>query len=211
MRVGVAVCSAVGILAVSPARSDNLNITTKTTNAVATATAANASPGNITISSAGSVETNAIGAAVTIDSNNSVINSGTISNSVGTGAVGVRLTAGKSGSFTNNGTITITGTGSPLTSTGQSGILLDGTGIFTGDISMNAGSKLTISGSGPIAISLRTEMVGNVNLGGTIAASGTSAAGLRTSTTITGAIVQSGSITTKTGTSSTSTLNTTPN
>ncbi|HEX3486616.1 MAG TPA: hypothetical protein VHT51_16275, partial [Micropepsaceae bacterium] len=190
-----------------PAFADDLTISTGTATAVTTATAANSTPGNITIGSSGSVTIAAAGAAVTLNSNNVVVNNGTISNTVDTSAVGVQINAGNSGSFTNNGAIKIPGNGTPPTSTGLFGVLLNGTGVFTGDIVTTSGSTITISGLSANAIAIQSELNGKLTQGGTITSSGSLSNGVITSALIDGAFTNTGTITTDRGTGNTGTVN----
>ena len=213
MRVGIALLSAVSAIAVTQAQADDLSISSKTTSGVSTSAAANSTAGNITITTAGSVEISAIGDAVKLDSNNTVTNNGTISNSIGTGARGVHILAGFTGGFTNAGTINVPGTGTPLTSSNQFGVLLDSTtsgATFTGNVTMLSGSKVTVSGLGATGLGIKSALVGDLGFAGTIEASGGNSAAVRISAPITGAIVNQGSLVTKSATSSTVTFNDTP-
>jgi len=147
----VLLLGAMGAVIVAPARADDLTIDKKTTSPVSTTAAANNTPGNITITSGGSVEIKTAGAAVTINSNNTVSNSGTISNSVGTNGVGVDIIGGNMGSFTHMGTISA-GSTSTVTLAGQYGVLLNAptNPSFTGTTS---GTNLTASSvTGVIAV-----------------------------------------------------------
>jgi hypothetical protein len=156
-----------------------LDITTSTSTAVATATAcANSTPCDITIESTGSINIGAASPVVTINSNNSFTNSGSVTNKNTTGAIGVQIDTG----FTNTtpsattagsgiedfGTIDLTGSG-----TGKIGIELAPTvattdnptpsEIYTGSIVL-LGSTTTIAGDGStgILISQGTTLTGNL-------------------------------------------------
>lgn len=94
---------ALPVLASSAAAQD---ITTARTTPAATSTIANGAPGNLRITSAGSVVVST-GTAVTQDSNNTVLNEGTIRISNADNAVGIAATAGTNGTITNTGTITV--------------------------------------------------------------------------------------------------------
>src|SRR5579864_8546860 len=137
---------AVCALLTSPAFASDLTISGKTTSSVETAAAANSTPGNITITSSGSVEVSRDGPAVLLNSNNTISNSGTISNPFGTGATGITIVPGYTGSVTNSGTINVITTGTAPTTTGQYGILLmNGNNVtFTGTAA-NASTNLTTS------------------------------------------------------------------
>ena len=88
------------------------SITTKRTDPVLTSTIKNGSADAVKITSAGSVQPTG-GTAVTMDSNNSVTNEGTIAISNANGAIGIAANAGTSGDITNSGTITIDETYTP--------------------------------------------------------------------------------------------------
>ena len=204
----------VGSLFILPVHADDLSISTKTKTAVSTSSAANGSAGNITISGAGSVEISASGAAVTLDSNNTITNSGTISNAVGNGGEGVNILAGNTGSFTNAGTISLPGTlsaGLPISTT-QYGVLLSGTGSFTGDIVTTSGSSISISAVGTTSggIALQSGLLGNVTLGGSIKASGSGITGVSVSAPISDAFTNKGTISTDSGDTRTTAIHASP-
>ena len=210
-RVMLLTCS-VAAVAAWQARADDRTISTATTVAVSTASAANATPGNITITPTGSVAVTTTGAAVTLNSNNVVLNNGNISNSSGNGAIGVNIisTGGITGAFTNAGTISIPAAGSPFTSTGQFGVLLNGNATFTGNLTTAAGSTLTVSGVSPTAFAVEAPVTGNLTLGGTEKATGTGAVGVLVSSPVTGAFVNTGAISTIPEGNSTTILNISP-
>src|SRR5690348_3403467 len=81
-----------------PALGDDFtDIKNKVTKLVKTSTAKNGSPGDVHIESGGSVVISAAGPAVEIDSPNTVLNEGTISNTDTDNAVGVQLDATPAG------------------------------------------------------------------------------------------------------------------
>ena len=133
-------------LLASPALANDLTISSKTTSAVDTAAAANNTPGNITINSSGSVEVSKNGPAVLLNSNNTISNSGTISNPFGTGATGITIVPGYTGSVTNSGTINVITTGTAPTTSGQFGILLmNGNNVNFNGTAATASTSLTAS------------------------------------------------------------------
>jgi hypothetical protein len=190
----------------APALADDLTISTNTSAAVASLTAANGAPGNITISTSGSVAIGASGAAVTLNSNNSVVNSGTISNTTDASGVGIQITAGNTGSVTNNGTINIPSNATPSTATGQFGIVLSGTGVFTGNVIAGSGSNITVSGISSNAIAIQSELSGNLTVGGTITASGSLSNGVLTSAPTDGTFINTATIMTARGAGTAMTL-----
>src|ERR1700688_699747 len=124
--------------------------------------------GNITIESDGSIEITTsppTGAAVTINSDNALVNNeGTISYKGVTNATGIQLTSGYTGEFESSSVVDLTGTG-----TAKTGILIQGvasninSGTFTGLIPAGATS--------PVAIDLAT--------GSTMKVQGDSSFGIR--------------------------------
>lgn len=160
------------------------NVTTATTTALATA-----GSGNITIQNTGGVgvKTSA-GAAVTINSNNSVLNQGYISNGNTEQAIGLWInTAGgnivsPSLGFANTGTVEVAGSG-----TAKAAILISGGNSFYGPISLTtltstatvgsasqsavtAASSVIVKGdySSAFYLSQGTTMVGNILVNGGI-------------------------------------------
>lgn len=195
----------------TPSPADDLTVSTATTNELKTSGASGGTAGNITITSSGSVTTSGTNAAaVTVDSSNTLTNQGTIANTATSSAIGVNLVAGNAGSFSNVGTISIPGTGTPPSSTGEFGVLVNGTGVFAGDIIAASGSKIVVSGSGAQAIAVQAELGGNLLLSGNITATGASSSALITTVPIDGAFVNRGTILSQSGTTSTVTANAQP-
>jgi hypothetical protein len=130
------------MLLAAPAFASDLTISGKDTSPVQTDAASGGTAGNITITSGGSVEVSQTGPAVLLNSNNTISNSGTISNSFGNGAVGITVVPGYVGSVTNSGTINVITTGTSPTTTSQYGILLmnPNTVTFTGTAATNSAS-----------------------------------------------------------------------
>jgi hypothetical protein len=167
------------------------DITTKLTTPINTAT-----DGNITIESDGSVvvTTNPpTVAAVTINSDASVINSGIISYKGVTSATGVELVTGNTGEYSGAGAIDLTGNGNS-----KIGMLISGpvgnlnSGTFTGvipnggttpvAIDLLSGSTLSVQGDNSVGIEQvsGTNIVGDIDLGGTLIVAPTSADSTKT-------------------------------
>jgi hypothetical protein len=170
-------------------------ISSATTTALKTSTS-----GDITIDANGSVTITAASPVITIDSSNSVTNSGTISNKNTTSAIGVKidLSSGPlTGSLDNVGTIDLTGTG-----TNKFGILMTGSNIFTGNLLIDTSSKVNVSGDNSFGLDIATgsTLQGNLTINGTIAVtSGTAAAannpvGVRIDGTINGNVLIGGAV-----------------
>ena len=145
---------------------------------------------DVRISSTGSVKP-AGGAAVTIDSNDSVKNEGTIQITGANNSTGILANTGLTANITNSGTITIdenyTATdtdndgdidGPFAQGTGRYGIHVLGGGTFTGNI-VNGGN-ITIEGNQSAAIAIDSTLAGNISLtGGTIGVLGNDSVGLK--------------------------------
>lgn len=153
--------------------------------------------GNITIESDGSVIVTAnppTAAAVTINSNAIVNNEGLISYNGVDAATGVKLQTGVTGEYEQTGTLDLTGTG-----TGKTGIAIAGpsgnpnSGTFTGVIPAGGGSPIAINLESGATISVRgdtsiginqlsgTNLVGDIDLDGTLSVIPTSGTSTKTS------------------------------
>jgi len=155
--------ASVAVLSV-PAFADDLTISSATTTAVKTSTAANNSPGDITINSNGSITITQAGPAVTLNSSNDVSILGNLSNKNTTGAQGILIdtgTAATAATETDPDTITGTLSVTPVNSdtvtsidlsgsgTGKTGLLISGNGKFGGNI--NFGNALI----GPVTMAIQ--------------------------------------------------------
>jgi hypothetical protein len=146
---------------------------------------------DVRISSTGSVRPTT-GNAVTIDSNDSVKNEGTIQITGSNNSTGILANPGLTGNITNSGTITIDENFTPTDSdndgdldgpfaqgTGRFGIHVLGGGTFTGNI-LNSGN-ITVEGNASAGIAIDSALTGNISLtGGTINVLGDNSVGLRT-------------------------------
>lgn len=203
-----------GALAVSSAIASDLTITTQTTEPVETVAAANDTPGDITISSTGAIELGLLEIpegevvtppavpAITLNSNNSVTNDGSIIVRHFQDPIGVLIEGGHFGFLTSNGSILVEGsddgiattTDDAFTTLSPIGLLLNDVGTFTGDIVTGAGSTITVRGQSPTGISLQSAITGDVRLDGSLMSIGGGAIGVRTITPISGTFLNSGSI-----------------
>jgi len=202
------------IATAAPALADPREISDTVKDPVATATASNNTPGDITIDSGGSVTLDS-GTAVTINSSNTVTNNGTITtggagstavlidgstpinmtlnnvgtisstNSTGPGNYGVRLMGGPV-----QGTINL-GTASNVTVAGANSFGVSIESPFTGAITLNS---VVVSGTGSTAISITAPVVGAVTLTGTSSASIGMGTGFISTAPITGALANNGTV-----------------
>lgn len=169
-----------------------VSIATATTAPVRTSTANSGAASDVNITTAGSVTltSSAAGtAAVTIDSNNSVTNAGTISIPNTNDVVGVRIAPNITGNFTNNGTISLledytrTDTDSdgdldgPLAQgTNRVGLLVEPGGTMTGNIALNGG--VNVEGNNSYGVSVRSALNGNYNQNSSVVVVGSNTVGV---------------------------------
>lgn len=155
-----------------------VSISTATTTPVATATASSGAPANIDITSSGSIGiTNAAGgAAVTINSSNTVSNEGSIGFTDIDNAIGVLIKGGNTGQFTNTGTINITETyvasadtnndglltGAFAKGTNRFGVSVIGPGVFTGGITETG--AITVHGNNSFGVQIAAPITGDFQM-----------------------------------------------
>ena len=168
-----------------PANAETV-ISTAITTPVLTGTAND----DIRISSTGSVKP-AGGAAVTINSNDSVKNEGAIAITGANNATGILANANLTGDITNIGTITIDEAFTPTDTdndgdldgpfaqgTGRFGIHVLGGGTFTGNV-LNSGT-ITVEGNQSAGIAIDSALIGSLSqTGGLITVTGNDSAGIR--------------------------------
>lgn len=154
----VAVAALAGCLS---ARADDVTVSKPQTTPVATATAANNTPGNVTVATGGSIIVTS-GPAVTINSSNTLTAGATISSSAASNGVGVLFNAAAplTASLTGTSVISATGTGGA----NNFGISLVGGGVVTGSIALGTTSSIAVAGDSATGFSLATPFNGNVTL-----------------------------------------------
>jgi len=205
--------SAASALCAPLVAAGDLSITNNRTTVADTASGDGAGPGNITVQTSGSVAVTG-DAAVVLNSNHSVTNLGSISNSqqqLATGVFVLTTTNGAANNITGNlsnaGAISVLGPPSngPLASLDafNTGINVSGLGTFTGNV-INQGAgvdgatatgSITVGGAAAAGISVNATMVGNLVNNGVISATGARNFGIVTSKRITGNFTQAGTIT----------------
>ncbi len=177
------------------ALADDLKVgngTTQTT-PVATATASNGTPGNITTEIGSIVRLADPGAVATLNSNNNIDHSGLFETGALSGAIGVHVVGGFAGNFTAQGAagaiINVTGSG-----TGNYGLLLDGTSAFTGNITFQPGSAIIVYGENSVGVAIDAALNGNLVTGAAIQATGVGTTGVRINGAISESYTNSGAI-----------------
>jgi len=153
-------------------------ITTATTAPVRTSTIASGQPDHLTIDSTGSIAPTAAGAAVTIDSSNAVINSGSITFTGVSGATGVQVNSGVAMALTNAGTISLL---EDYTATDT-----DSDGDLDGPFAQGS-ARFGVRVLSPGAI-------GNIVNSGTISVEGNDSGGISVEGRLTGSLTSSGTI-----------------
>ncbi len=189
--------SSVALLAAlaKSALADDLIVGNETvlTTPLATATASNGTPGNITTVLGSTVRLDQPGAVVTLNSNNFVDLSGLIETGATSGAVGVHIVGGFAGNFTAQGgagsIINVTGTGA-----GDYGLLLDGASAFTGNITFQSGSAIIVYGENSVGVAIDAPLTGNLFTGASIQGTGVGSTGVSITRPITGSYINNGSI-----------------
>ncbi|RAK58502.1 autotransporter domain-containing protein [Phenylobacterium hankyongense] len=165
---------------------------------VATSTAANGAPDNVVISGSGAI-TPTSGTAVTLDSDNTVSNSGSIQIQNVDDATGILALGGHTGSITNSGTITINETtvftdtngdglvnGPFATGSRRFGVRVIGPGDLAGAGGIINAGTITVQGNDSAGISVETNLGGPISNTGTISVTGTNSIGLRTTGSVGG-------------------------
>ena len=207
------VCSAAMILGWGSLAFAQVTIEDDRTEAVDTATAGeDGGPSDVTITSDGSVIVDDAGPAVTLNSNNDLINEGEIRISDVDDATAVSLEGGADRNFTNSGTITVDEdfpaedtngdnvADSPRAEgSGRTGILISGASPFEGDVTLDANSNVNVEGNDSYGVNITDNMMtasldGNFSNQGRISLTGNNGAGVNVAGDVTGNITNSGSV-----------------
>jgi uncharacterized protein with beta-barrel porin domain len=160
--------------------------------------------GRVTIST----ENGGTGPAVTMDSDNTLINNGTIADTTGgDGAVGVRVNGGTTGGIANYGRIEVSGAvvnndedgdgdadGPFANASNRAGILVVGPGAFVGDIFNDVNGVISVNGNQSAGIRVMTMVDGNLTLLGTISMTGEGSYAVDLNGELTGNFFQDGTI-----------------
>ncbi len=183
-----------------------VEVTDERTAPITTGTINDGNPGDIIIRSGGSVLVGT-GVAVTIDTNNTVTNEGTIGSVDADNTTGVLITGGTTGGFINTGIIDLTEDhtladddedgdldGPVAIGTGRTGILIEGPSAFTGDITNELGARITVEGNNSAGVRILSGLDGNFTNSGNISLLGTNGYGLQIASTVNGNITNAGSI-----------------
>ena len=187
------------LLAVGPALADTA--VGSTTSEVKTSTANNGGPDNVTVSSGATV--NVAGpVAATLDSSNSLTNSGTIEITGQDNSTTVLLHGGNTGNFINNGQVINTETytrtdsnsdgvldGDFAQGTNRYGVHLVGPGALTGSINLGGSGAVNVQGKNSFGVALDAPVVGDLIVGGSVGAVGENSTAISVTAPITGKVL----------------------
>lgn len=171
-----------GAAAADEASANDVTVSTATTTPLLTSAPDGASPGDVTITAAGSIAVNAGQTAVTVDSNNDVSNAGTLSSNDANNTTGILLQGGFAGPqvITNSGTISLL-ENHTLTDTDSDGDLDGAFAVGTNRHGIRLGAGATFNG--------------NIVNSGAISVEGNSSAGIRLDAQLNGSLDSSGALT----------------
>lgn len=190
------------------AANAQVSISSNTSTPVATATASNGSAADVTLAASTTFTINSANtSALTLNSNNSITNSGTITSKNLDGTTGILITGPFTGNVTNAGEINLTEDYTPSDSVNSDGITeapyaqgsgriaIRMTGPLTGAIT-HAGS-IDIQGNNSTGISIENKLTGVLVSTGAINMAGDNSFGIHTTGEITGPVQISGAINVK--------------
>lgn len=181
--------SSILILSVPAAAQTVVTVSDARTTTIATASANNGAPADITIAATGSVKPASGPVGVTLNSDNDVKNDGTIQMTDRNDVVGIDVITGGTGTITNNGKIILDETyeakdiytdgdlDGPFAQ-GSNRVGIRTAAPFTGSI-VNAG-EITVEGDNSAGIRLGGPLTGSLSNSGTISVTGDNSVGVQT-------------------------------
>lgn len=191
-------------LAAGVARAETAISTTVTT-PIATATAASGARDDVRITTSGVIKP-AGGAAVTLNSNNSVALEGAVTVTDANGATGLAVLGGNTGEVKVSGAISVDESfeakdtdndgdidGPFATGSGRYGIRLSGAQPFQGSITRTAGA-IVVEGNDSAGISLEAGLVGALRSAGSITVTGDRSFGVHAASAIAGDVLLTGPV-----------------
>lgn len=202
LRFGPSMVSLSALIWAAPAlaQTTTTTVSSNTTTPLATSTS-----GNIIINAGVSVKPPS-GAAVTIDSNNTLVNSGLIQFQNLDNVTGVLAQGGHTSTIDNTGTIQVDDTSTTTTDshgvphgpfangTNRFGIRATGPGAFTGDIVNEVSGIITVKGNASAGISVETNLTGALNNRGGINFAGDNGFAIHTTGAVGGNVTLGGTI-----------------
>ncbi len=132
-------------------------------------------PGDVTVTKDGKIEV-VDGPAITLDSDNDILNEGEITVSGDDGAIGIELRGGFSGDLLNDGDLIVVSADeddedAPL-GANKTGILVSGPDAFTGSITLGDDSFIRVEGTDSFGVRVATDFVGDIANDGQIRVNG---------------------------------------
>ncbi|WP_029087236.1 autotransporter outer membrane beta-barrel domain-containing protein [Brevundimonas aveniformis] len=207
MRIQLAAAVALAPLMMASGAAAQTVISNERTTPISTSTANNGAPDSIRIANTGLIRLSS-GAAVTVDSSHNLtldLGSRIVMESAADGATAILVHGGNTASIENRSVITIfdsvTATdsdndgdadGAFASGTGRYGIRVVGPGALTGDVHNNG--TITVEGNQSAAISIETDLIGNLIQSGSITMVGDQSYGLRTTGSVSGIYFAGGQI-----------------
>ena len=200
-------CSLLTLSIAAPAWA--LDVDDDTTTPVTSSTADDGAPGDVTITDDGEIDISGQdgATAVTVDSDNSVTNEGSILSEDTDNTTGIHVLADTVGSITNNGTIYLNedytrtddddddDVDGPLAiGANRTAILVDSGGTLTGDITLGVGSAILVEGNDSAGIVVGSALDGSFKSDGSISVTGDNALALSFEESVSGDILISGSV-----------------
>jgi len=213
MRILLATAVAIApLLAVTGAQAEVVVSTARTT-PIQTSNATGTAADNVRIASGGSIAVTS-GAAMTLDSNNTldVDSGGSITMAkAADGATGILVNGGNTGSLAMGGSISITDSledadykdtdgdgdidGPFATGTGRYGVRVAGPSAFTGNITLEPTSAITVEGNNSYGLAVETDLTGRLQSLSSVRVLGDGTVGVRTTGAVSGNVDLAGSIT----------------
>ncbi len=187
-----------------------VELTDERTTPVTTGTIDGGSPGDIIIRSGASILVGAGNAAVTIDTDNTVTNEGTIGSADANNTTGILISGGTTGGFTNTGVVDLNEDYTPVDNdedgdldgpfaigSDRTGVLIEGPSAFNGDITNAATGRITVAGNDSAGVRVLAGLNGNLSNNGNITVTGNDGYGIQVGGTVNGDITNAGAIVVK--------------
>ena len=168
---------------------------------------------DVTIENEGTITIDTTGPALVLNSNNNIINSGSITIEDVNDAIGVSLEGGENRNYTQSGSINVNETfevastdSDPATDgpfaegSGRTGILISGSSPFEGNVELTSTSSINIEGTDSFGINLTNTsinqegLIGDLFTGGAITVRGARSTAININSGITGDFTNTGTI-----------------
>lgn len=190
--------TALALVMASTATAQQVEISDERTSEVRTSTVDNGAAADIIVLEEGSIVVPS-GAALVIDSNNTVDVRGEVANDGRNNAIGIDILTGTGldSGLSVSGVIRLDGDfGNNQDPVGQSNtaIRITGDGAFTGDIVSTTGATISVFGTDSVGIDLDTDLIGSIKNGGILDFNGQDAIGMAIRGDVSGNVENSGAL-----------------